>query len=196
MKRLAVLVSGGGSNLQSIIDSSKSGVLKGIAEVVLVISNNPKAYALERIKSEQNIKSSIIERKNFDSAADFDRTMLAEFKNSNIDLICLAGYLSLIGAEIIKAYPNKILNIHPALLPKFGGRGMFGHFVHEAVIKAGEKKSGATVHFVDENYDSGTIILQEEADINSDDTAKSLAEKVLKIEHKIYPLSIKKALSA
>jgi phosphoribosylglycinamide formyltransferase-1 len=185
MKKIAVFVSGGGSNMQAIIDSTKNSILKNLAEVVLVISNNQNAFALERAKKE-NIKSLFIKND--------DDKILQELNNSKIDLICLAGYLSLIGENIVNTYKEKILNIHPALLPKFGGRGMFGHFVHEAVIKAKEKKSGATVHYVDLNYDTGKIILQEEVPVLEIDTAESLAKKVLVVEHKIYSKALKSVI--
>lgn len=181
MKRLAVFVSGGGSNLKSIILQTKTGILKDLAEVVLVISSSPKAFALQ-IAQDENIKALYLK--------DEDE-MLKAMRDLNVDIAALAGYLSLIGSKIVKAYEGKILNIHPALLPKFGGRGMFGRHVHEAVIKAGEQKSGATVHFVDEHYDSGKIVLQKEIDIKGISCAKDLAKKVLEIEHQIYPQAIK-----
>jgi phosphoribosylglycinamide formyltransferase-1 len=194
MKNIAVLVSGGGSNLQAIVDSSKQGILKGIAQVVLVISNNSKSYALERAEKE-NIKAVCIEKIKFNNLSDFNDAILAELKKYDIDLICLAGYLSLLGAQIVRAYKGKILNIHPALLPKFGGKGMFGIHVHEAVIKDKENKSGATVHLIDENYDTGDIVLQKEISILQSDNPQTLAKKVLSIEHEIYPEAIKKLLN-
>jgi phosphoribosylglycinamide formyltransferase-1 len=182
MKKIAVLASGNGSNLQAIIDSTKSGILKNLAEVVLVISNNPSAYALIRAKNE-NIKAVCLKNS--------DTQILQALKKEQIDLICLAGYMSLISSAIIDDYNFRILNIHPSLLPKFGGKGMYGLRVHEAVIKAGEKKSGATVHFADNNYDTGQIIYQGEAAVLSDDTPQTLAQRILEIEHQIYPLAIK-----
>ena len=193
MKRVAVLVSGGGSNLQSIIDSTKTGILKGLAKVVLVISNNPNAYALERAKKE-NIKTLCVERKNYADEFSFNAEILKNIEESKADIICLAGYMRIVGANIIEKYPNKILNIHPALLPKYGGKGMYGHHVHEAVVKAKEKKSGATVHIADENYDTGRIVVQQEVDVYDDDTPQDVAKRVLEVEHKIYPLAIKKLI--
>lgn len=192
MKKLAVLVSGGGSNLQSIIDNTKNGILKGIAEVVLVIASSPDAYGLVRAQKE-NIKNCALDFKNMDKA-DYDNQMYKLIKESNADLICLAGYLRKIPDNIVKEYKSRILNIHPALLPKFGGKGMYGHHVHEAVVKAGEKKSGPTVHFVDENYDTGSIILQKEVPVYETDTPDDVAKRVLVQEHIIFPQAIKKVI--
>jgi phosphoribosylglycinamide formyltransferase-1 len=193
MMRLAVLVSGGGSNMQSIIDSTKTGILKGLAQVVLVISNNPNAYALKRAKNE-NIKSVCVERKNFNDEKSFNNTMLEELKNADVGIVCLAGYMRMIGHEIIKTYHGRVLNIHPALLPKFGGKGMYGHRVHEAVVKAKEPKSGATVHFVEEEYDTGEVIIQQEVEVLEADTSQDVAKKVLAVEHQVYPKAIKKVI--
>ncbi|WP_372518694.1 phosphoribosylglycinamide formyltransferase [Candidatus Ruminimicrobiellum ovillum] len=192
MKKLAVLVSGGGSNLQSIIDSTKSGILKNIAEVVIVISNNPSAYGLERAKKE-NIKAVALDYKNMDKQ-DYDDKMYKLIKESGADIICLAGYLKKVSDKIVKEYKSRILNIHPALLPKFGGKGMYGHFVHEAVVKAKEKKSGPTVHYVDENYDTGSIILQKEVPVYETDSPEDVAARVLVQEHIIFPQAIKKVI--
>lgn len=193
MMRLAILVSGGGSNMQSIIDSTKIGILRGLAQVILVISNNPNAYALERTKNE-NIKSVCVERKNFNDEKSFNNAILKELKNADVGLVCLAGYMRMIGHEIIKTYHGRMLNIHPALLPKFGGKGMYGRYVHEAIVKAKESKSGATVHFVEEEYDTGDIIIQQEVEVFESDTAKDIAKRVLVVEHKIYPKAIKKVI--
>ena len=192
MKKLAILVSGGGSNLQSIIDETKNGILKDIAEVVVVISNNPEAYGLVRAQK-SNIKAVALDYKNM-PLKDYNDKMYNLIKQSGADLICLAGYLKKIPDNIVKEYKARILNIHPALLPKFGGKGMYGHFVHEAVVKAKEKKSGATVHFADENYDTGNIIIQEEVPVYENDTAEDVAKRVLVIEHKIFPKAIKKVI--
>ena len=192
MKKLAVLVSGGGSNLQSIIDQTKKGILKDIAEVVIVISNNPSAYGLKRARKE-NIKAVSLDYKNMDKN-DYDKQLYKLIKESGADLICLAGYLKKVPDEIVKEYKSKILNIHPALLPKFGGKGMYGHFVHEAVVKAKEKKSGPTVHYVDENYDTGSIILQTEVPVYETDTPEDVAARVLVQEHIIFPKAIKKVI--
>ncbi|GHT56609.1 phosphoribosylglycinamide formyltransferase [Endomicrobiia bacterium] len=193
MKRIAILVSGSGSNMQSIVDSTNSGILKGFASVVLVISNNPNAYAIKRAKNE-NIKSICIERKNFEEEKSFNDSILKELKNAETDIVCLAGYIRMIGHDIIKTYRGRMLNIHPALLPKFGGKGMYGHYVHEAVIKAKEAKSGATVHFVEEEYDAGKIIIQQEVEVFENDLPEDIAKRVLCIEHEIYPKAIKKVI--
>ena len=192
MKKLAVLVSGGGSNLQSIIDQTKNGILKDIAEVVIVISNNPSAYGLERAKKE-NIKAVALDYKNMDKK-DYDKQLYNLVKESGVDLICLAGYLKKVPDIIVKEYKSRILNIHPALLPKFGGKGMYGHFVHETVVKAKEKKSGPTVHYVDENYDTGSIILQTEVPVYETDSPEDVAARVLVQEHIIFPKAIKKVI--
>jgi phosphoribosylglycinamide formyltransferase-1 len=193
MIRLVILASGDGSNMQAIADARRFGVLKGLAEVVLVISNNTNAFVLERAKNE-NIKSVCIERKSFKDDESFNKEILAELQAANADLVCLAGYMRMIDKEMLNVYNGRILNIHPALLPKFGGKGMYGHFVHEAVVKAGEKKSGATVHFANEEYDSGKIILQKEVEVSKSDTPEEVARKVLEVEHKIYPQAIKKVI--
>ena len=193
MKKIAVLVSGGGSNMQSIVDSTKTGVLKGLAKVVLVVSNNACAYALERAEKEK-IKTACFDRKYYSDDQSYNNDILKAVESSQADIICLAGYMRMVGKNIIDSYPGKILNIHPALLPKYGGKGMYGHHVHEAVVKAGEKKSGATVHFADENYDTGGIIIQQEVDVLAGDTPDALAKRVLEVEHKIYPEAIKKLI--
>lgn len=192
MKKLAVLVSGGGSNLQSIIDNTKNGILKDIAEVVIVISSSPSAYGITRAKNE-GIKAVALDYKNMDKT-EYDNQIYNLIKESDADLICLAGYLKKVPDVIVKEYKSRILNIHPALLPKFGGKGMFGHHVHEAVVKAGETKSGPTVHFVDENYDTGSIILQKEVPVYKTDTPDDVAKRVLVQEHIIFPQAIKKVI--
>ncbi|MDR1926547.1 MAG: phosphoribosylglycinamide formyltransferase [Endomicrobium sp.] len=194
MMRIAVLVSGEGSNMQSIIDSTKNGNLKGIAQVVLVISNNSNAYALRRAENE-NIKFVCIEeRKNFGNEKSFNGAILEELEKAKTNIVCLAGYMKMIGHVIIEAYHNRILNIHPALLPKFGGKGMYGHYVHEAVVKAKETESGATVHFVEKEYDNGEIIIQQKIEVFKNDSPEDVAKKVLVIEHQIYPEAIKKII--
>lgn len=191
--KIGVLVSGGGSNLQSIIDSCENGILKNLAEVAVVISNKADAFALERAKSHK-ITGIFIDRKKFADAVSYCNAIAAELKKYNIDFICLAGFLLKLEPVFIKEFSGKILNIHPALLPKFGGKGMYGHYVHEAVITAGEKESGATVHYVDEEYDHGKIIIQKKVSISNIDTPVSLAQKVLKVEHEIYQKAIKAAI--
>lgn len=191
MKRLkiGVLASGGGSNLQSIIDSSIDGTVN--AEVVLVISNNSKAKVLERAENHGIDKlhvSSITEG----SQEDADKRILAGMLDHNVDLIVLAGYMKSIGSELIKAFAGRIINIHPALLPKFGGAGMYGMHVHRAVVAAKETESGPTVHYVDGHYDTGEIIAQRKVPVYPEDTAEDVQERVLIEEHKIYPEVIRK----
>ncbi|BAG14220.1 phosphoribosylglycinamide formyltransferase [Endomicrobiia bacterium] len=193
VKRLAILVSGSGSNMQSIADSTNRGILKGLAAIVLVISNNPNAYALRRAENE-NIKAVCIERKDFEDEKSFNGAILEELQNTKVDIVCLAGYMRMIGQEIMDVYRGRMLNIHPALLPKFGGKGMYGYHVHEAVVKAGEKKSGVTVHFVEEEYDTGKIVIQREVEVFKSDTPQDVAKKVLAVEHRIYPEAIKKVV--
>jgi phosphoribosylglycinamide formyltransferase-1 len=193
VKHLTFLVSGSGSNMQSIVNSANRGILKGLAEIVLIISNNPNAYALKRAKNE-NIKAVCIERKSFEDEKSFNGAILKELQNVEADIVCLAGYMRMIGQEIIDVYRGRILNIHPALLPKFGGKGMYGHYVHEAVVKAGEKKSGATVHFVEGEYDTGKIIIQRKVKVFESDTSQAVAKKVLAVEHRIYSEAIKKVI--
>jgi phosphoribosylglycinamide formyltransferase-1 len=195
MRNLAVLASGGGSNLQSIMDSADRGILKGIAEVVLVVSNNADSYALKRAEG-KNIKAVCIERKNFADEESFNGAILKELQKAETDIVCLAGYLRIIGQEIVEYYRGRILNIHPSLLPKFGGKGMYGRRVHEAVVKSRETKSGATVHLVDENYDTGKIIMQREVKIFSCDAPEDVAKRVLAVEHGIYPEAIKNLIES
>lgn len=187
--RIGVLVSGRGSNLQALIDAIKSGYILN-AEIVVVISNKKDAYALERAR-QNNIEALFIDPKDYGDLSEYSKKLLDELKSRNVDLVCLAGFLLKLSPEFVKNYEYRILNIHPALLPKFGGDGMYGIHVHEAVIKSGEKESGATVHFVDEEYDHGPIIMQVKVPVYQDDTPQSLAERVLKEEHKLYPKVVK-----
>lgn len=186
--KLAAFASHSGSNLQAIIDNIKNGDLN--AEIVAVISNNSNAYALERARL-ANIDTYHISRKTHPDEKDYVNAILNILESNKVDLIILAGYMKPIPSEIIKKYHNRILNIHPALLPKFGGSGMYGMNVHRAVIASKEKISGATVHIVDEKYDNGKILYQESVDVDENDTPETLANKVLQVEHKIYSKVIK-----
>ncbi len=192
IKKLAVLISGNGSNLQAIINSTKDGILKDVAKIAVVISSNPDAYGLERAK-QAGLKAVALDYKNMPKEQ-YDEEVYRHIKESGADLVCLAGYLRKISHKIISEYKSKILNIHPALLPKYGGKGMYGHHVHEAVVKNKEKKSGATVHFVDDDYDTGYIIMQKEVFLNEDESHEDVAKKVLVVEHEIFPQAIKKAI--
>lgn len=182
--KLAVFASHEGSNMQSIIDASKSGKLS--AEVVCIISNNSDSGALKRAAKE-GIAGYHISSKNFPDENLFTNELIKILKQHKVDLIILAGYMKIIPQKLIIEFKNRILNIHPALLPKFGGKGMYGMNVHRAVIEAGERESGPTVHLVDEIYDNGKILFQRKVKIEENDTPDSLAAKVLVEEHKIYP---------
>lgn len=186
--RLAVLASGGGSNLQAIIDAIENGKLK--SEIVCVISNKVDAYALSRARA-HGIEAIYINPKSgapeATSGLTYDEKLLALLQEKNVDLVVLAGYLKIIGPEIIDAYPGKIINIHPSLLPKYGGQGYYGLHVHKAVVEAGDKKSGATVHFVDKGIDTGEIILQRSIPVLEGDSPQTLQKRILEeVEHKIF----------
>ncbi|RKX28835.1 MAG: phosphoribosylglycinamide formyltransferase [Candidatus Zixiibacteriota bacterium] len=181
--RIAVFISGGGSNLQALIDASRSGLLHG--EIVLVISNLRKAYGLERARK-GDIDTFVFKKKKYESLEAADADLLARLKQHKVEYIALAGYLKLLPDNVVKAFHGKITNIHPALLPKYGGKGMFGHHVHEAVLASGDKESGVSIHLVDEIYDSGRILHQVKVPVLPDDTPDSLAARVLEQEHKWY----------
>lgn len=176
---IAVMVSGSGSNLQAIIDNVNSGYIK--ANIELVISSKQDVYALKRAK-ENNIKSVVLK--------DDVKKMLEVLEENDIDLIVLAGYLSIVDKKIIDRYENRIINIHPSLIPQYCGKGYYGIKVHEQVITNKEKVSGATVHYVDNGIDTGEIIIQEHLQVNEDDTAQTLQKRILEIEHKILPKAI------
>lgn len=179
MVRIAIFASGAGSNALKIIDHFKNHSSIGIA---LIASNKPGAGVLNIAESE-NIPSLIIEKERFFRGDAY----VSELKERNIQWIILAGFLWKIPTSLIHAFPGKIINIHPALLPKYGGKGMYGHFVHEAVIEAKEKESGITIHYVDEQFDHGKHILQLTCPVDETDTPETLAKKVLVLEHKYYP---------
>lgn len=187
--KLGVLASGGGTNLQSIIDRSLDGSIS--ADVILVVSNNSKAKTLERAAN-HGIDALHISAVTEGSAEGADRRIAAEMVSRGVDIVVLAGYMKKIGPELLNAYNEKIINIHPALLPKFGGDGMFGMRVHEAVIAAGEKESGPTVHYVDEIYDHGSIVGQMKVPVYSGDSPEELQKRVLVKEHELYPQVIQK----
>ncbi|CAM2826592.1 phosphoribosylglycinamide formyltransferase-1 [Chryseobacterium bernardetii] len=185
MKNIVVLVSGSGTNLQRIIDTIDSGEIRN-AKVTLVVADR-ECFGLERAKN-HNIENILIPRgKNFSSE-------LAKVIPENTDLIVLAGFLSILKSEFCENWNGKIINIHPALLPKFGGKGMWGMNVHNAVIEAKEVESGATVHFVTPGIDEGEAILQKSFEVTADDTPETLAQKVHQIEYEIFPLAINKVL--
>lgn len=184
--RIAVLVSGSGSNLQSIIDAVENHTLT--SQIVSVISNKEDAFGLERAKT-HHIPAYFINPKE----EGYDEKLLARLQEDQVDLVVLAGYLKIVDANLIKAYRGRIINIHPSLLPKFGGKGYYGIRVHEAVLAAGESESGATVHFVDEGVDTGKTILQKTVPVYETDTPQLLQQRVLhEVEHKILVEAIKK----
>ncbi len=185
---LCVFASGSGSNLLAIIEAGKSGYIS--SQVVLVVSNNSASGALETAKK-YNIPAYHLSQKLFTTEFEFESRVLDLLKEYKADLILLAGYMKKLSSAVVKQYSGRILNIHPALLPKYGGKGMYGIHVHEAVIAANEKVTGATVHYVNEVYDSGEIILQMQVKVNPDDNALSLQKRVLETEHKLYPEAIK-----
>jgi phosphoribosylglycinamide formyltransferase-1 len=186
--KLGVLVSGSGTNLQSIIDSIESGYLQ--AEVVVVISSKEGAYALERAKR-HNIPAYAVERRNFDSQEKYEDEIIELLKKHRVELVVLAGFVKVLSPHFVRAFPNRIMNIHPALIPSFCGKGFYGKKVHEAVINYGAKITGVTVHFVDEGTDTGPIILQKAVPVEDDDTPETLAARVLEEEHRVYPEAIK-----
>lgn len=189
MLKVGVLVSGGGTNLQAILDAIDSGKITN-AEVSLIISNNPGAYALERAKK-HNIEAVCISPKQFENRKEFHKALLAKLKESGVDLIVLAGFLVAIPSMIVEAFPNKIINIHPSLIPSFCGVGYYGLHVHEKALARGVRVTGATVHFVDTGTDTGPIILQKAVKIKSDDTPEILQRRVMEeAEWKILPKAI------
>lgn len=189
MLRLAVLVSGGGTNLQAILDAIDEGTITN-AEVSVVISNNAGAYALERAKK-KGIDAVCLSPKTFASREAFNEALLAKLQSYNVDLVVLAGCLVVIPQSIVDAYPNKIINIHPSLIPSFCGTGYYGLKVHESVLSRGVKVTGATVHFVDGGTDTGPIILQKAVEVHEGDTPKALQQRVMEeAEWVIMPRAI------
>ena len=189
MLKMAVLVSGGGTNLQAIMDKIDDGSITN-AEISVVISNNPNAYALERAKK-HGIEARCISPKQYESRAQFNEALLAAIQSYQVDLVVLAGCLVVIPEIMVKAYPNRIINIHPALIPSFCGTGYYGLKVHEAVLARGAKVTGATVHFVDEGTDTGPIILQKAVEVQEGDTPEVLQRRVMEqAEWEIMPQAI------
>jgi len=186
---VAVFISGGGTNLQSLIDAASSPEFP--ARIALVISSSKKAYGITRAEN-AGIPALILRKKDFNSDSDLSSAILEALKEHSIDVICLAGYLKLVPKEIVRSYRNRILNIHPALLPKFGGKGMYGMRVHQAVLESGERVSGPTVHVVDEIYDNGEILAQREVPVIPGEDPESLQKRVLEQEHRVYPEVLKR----
>ena len=189
MLRVAVLVSGGGTNLQAIIDAQNAGTIRD-ARIQLVISNVAGAYALERAAN-AGIKTALIRKKDFENAAEWEKALVDELKKNSIDLIVLAGFMSILSENFIKQFPNKIINVHPSLIPSFCGEGMYGLHVHEAALAKGVKVTGATVHYVNEIVDGGEIIAQKAVEVLRGDTPETLQKRVMeKAEWIILPRAI------
>ena len=189
--RIAVLVSGGGTNLQALIDAEKSGIIKS-GEIVLVIANNKDAYALERAKN-AGISSAVVLKKELGSQEAFENKIKELLSENEIDIIVLAGFMAILSEGFTSAYPERIINIHPSLIPSFCGKGFYGLRVHEAALEYGVKVTGATVHFVNEIPDGGKIIMQKAVYINEDDTAETLQKRVMvEAEWKILPEAVEK----
>ena len=196
MKRIALFASGSGSNAEKIAQHFADN---SAVEISLIVSNNPKAGVIERARrgfdrrgyeSAVHIPVLLIDRTTFYNTNRIGQLLL----NQKIDLIVLAGFMWLMPGDLVRAFPNKIINIHPALLPKFGGKGMYGHFVHEAVVAAGETESGITIHYVNERYDEGQIIFQAHCAVSPTDTPDDVARKVQELEHTHYPRVVAEVL--
>lgn len=189
--RIAVLVSGGGTNLQALIDAEKSGILKS-GEIAAVISNNPGAYALTRA-ADNGIPSFVITKKEYGSREKAEEKMISVLEENKIDLIILAGFMSILSERFTSKFDHRIINVHPALIPSFCGEGFYGLKVHEAALKKGVKVTGATVHFVNEIPDGGEIIMQKAVEVKDGDTPESLQQRVMKeAEWIILPQSAEK----
>jgi phosphoribosylglycinamide formyltransferase-1 len=187
--RLGVLASGSGTNLQAILDKTASGELN--AGVAVVISNNSDSFALERARK-AGVAAVHWSEKKAGSPERFVQGMMDVLRQFQVDLVVLAGYMKLVPVEVVRAFAGRMINIHPALLPKFGGPGFYGMRVHEAVLAAGEKVSGATVHFVDTEYDHGATLMQHSVPVLPDDTPERLRDRVLAVEHELLPAAIAK----
>ncbi|GAB2778559.1 phosphoribosylglycinamide formyltransferase [Rhabdobacter roseus] len=187
MKRIAIFASGSGSNAEKIAQyfAPKPGV-----EVSLILTNNPQAGVIQRARS-LHIPVVVFDRKAF---YDTDR-IVQLLQNQKIDLLVLAGFMMLVPEALVAAFPNRMLNIHPALLPQYGGKGMYGHYVHEAVVAAGERQSGITIHFVNERYDEGQVVFQSTCPVEPGDTPADVARKVQVLEHEHYPRVVEEVLA-
>ena len=189
MKNIAVLVSGGGTNLQALIDAQNDGTIKS-GKITCVISSNPDAYALERARN-NNIDTAVIRRKDFETFLEYDLALTELLKSKGADLVVLAGFMTILGHQVISEFENRMINIHPALIPSFCGEGYYGLKVHKAVLKKGVKLSGATTHFVTEECDAGPIIMQRAVEVKNDDTPETLQRRIMEnVEWKILPLSV------
>ncbi len=193
--RIAVLVSGGGTNLQALIDAQQSGILHS-GEINLVISNNPSAFALERA-AKAGIETLIISKKTLGSQEAFEQAMMDALDQNGIDIIVLAGFMSILSERFTSTYPKRIINVHPSLIPAFCGKGFYGLRVHEAALEYGVKVTGATVHFVNEVPDGGEIILQKAVKIRENDTPETLQKRVMRLaEWKLLPAAVEQVSAA
>lgn len=184
---IGVLLSGGGTNLQSIIDAVDADRING--KVKVVVSNRENAYGLERARK-HNIAGFYVNKAKYESNIEFNREIMKILEDHEVDLVILAGYLQILSKELVNKYKNKIINIHPSLIPSFCGKGFYGQRVHQAVLDYGAKVTGATVQFIDEGTDTGPIILQKSVEVDENDSAETLQKKVLKIEHEILVKAI------
>lgn len=190
MLRIGVLVSGGGSNLQAIIDKIESGYIKA-ARIVTVVSSKPDVYALERAKK-HDIEGVCIARKSFGNMDEYDEALIRHFKERNVELVVMAGFLSILGEKFNKYYINRVINVHPSLIPSFCGKGFYGIIPHQQVLDSGVKVTGATVHFVELEADTGPIILQKAVYVEEGDTPETLQKRVMEqAEWEILPEAVK-----
>jgi phosphoribosylglycinamide formyltransferase-1 len=190
VKKIAVLVSGGGTNLQALIDAEGRGEL-GAGKITLVIASKPGVYALERAAN-AGIEGRVLARKDYDSIAAYSKALADEMTAAGIDLVVLAGFLTIIDEQVYEAFPNRIINVHPALIPSFCGKGFYGLHVHEAALAKGVKVSGATVHIVTPECDAGPIILQKAVEVKQDDTPEILQRRIMEeAEWKILPEAVR-----
>ena len=189
MKNIVVLVSGGGTNLQALIDAQNRGEIKN-GKITCVISSNPNAYALTRAQNNK-ISTEVIRRKDFAEFDEYDNALTELLKSKNADVVVLAGFMTILGSKVISAFENKIINIHPSLIPSFCGEGYYGLHVHEAALEKGVKVTGATAHFVNEVCDGGPIIIQKAVEIQNGDTPEILQKRVMEqAEWKILPKAV------
>lgn len=188
---ICVFASGTGTNFEALLIAKKKEVIN--SEFPLLITNNSDCGAI-KVAKKYGVNYTVINKKkySFQSENSYEKIFISELKKHNINFIVLAGYMKLMHANVLRKYVNKIINIHPALLPAFGGKGMYGDNVHKAVIASGAKVSGITIHFVNEKYDEGKIIFQKCCDVDFDDDEKSLTQKIRKLEHKFYPEIVRK----
>lgn len=190
MKNIAVLVSGGGTNLQALIDAEKRGEL-GCGKISLVIASKPGVYALERAK-QNDIEALVLARKDYDSIAAYSKALAETLEAKGADLVVLAGFLTIIDEQVYEKFPNRILNVHPALIPSFCGKGYYGLHVHEAALEKGVKVSGATVHIVTPECDAGPIVLQKAVEVKQDDTPETLQKRIMEeAEWKLLPKAVR-----